>query len=127
MRDAHILVVDDEPEILALLREALAETSYTVLTASNAIEAELLLESGDIDLALLDVGAHGLRLAQQAEAAGIRVILMSGAPVVVEMGEFGTVLQKPLDVGVLCRIIDRTLRRGERRAGSPDIGASEPA
>jgi DNA-binding response OmpR family regulator len=115
MTQPRILVVDDEPEILELLRQVLTDGGYEVVTASNAIEAEMMIEDPAIRLALLDVGMHGLRLARQALAAGKCFILMSGAPVVVEMGEFGEVLRKPFKLGQLQRLVDRLMSDAEGR------------
>jgi DNA-binding response OmpR family regulator len=115
MTDARIVVVDDEVEVLNLLREFLSDCGYEVETASNAIEAEILLASDSVELAFLDVGLHGLRLARKAIAEGKRYILMSGSPVVVEMGEFGEVLQKPFKLAELQRIVERLMREEDRR------------
>jgi two-component system KDP operon response regulator KdpE len=115
MTQPRILVVDDEPEILGILQEALSDAGYEVVTASNAIEAEMLIDDPAVRLALIDVGMHGLRLARQALAAGKSFILMSGAPVVVEMGEFGEVLRKPFKLSQLLRLVDRWASDGELR------------
>lgn len=125
MADTRILVVDDEAAILDMLREFLGDCGYEVVTASNAIEAEVLLESDSIDLALLDVGVHGLRLAEKANAVGKSFILMSGAPVVVEMGEFGEVLRKPFQLGALRRAVARMLGDpAQRSARLRELGAA---
>lgn len=49
-------------------------------------------------------------------SAGKPFLLMSGMPVVIEMGEIGAVLRKPLDLDEVGRIIERTLER--RREGA---------
>lgn len=80
-----ILVVDDEPEILAVIRHSLEAMGYTVLTAASAGEALLLVEKGGgkIDLMLTDVvmpgmSGHGLAARVQAVEPRIRVLFMSG-------------------------------------------------
>jgi PAS domain S-box-containing protein len=80
-----ILVVDDEPEILAVLRHSLESMGYTVLTAASSAEALLLVEQGKekIDLMLTDVvmpGMTGHVLAARVQAVDprIRVLFMSG-------------------------------------------------
>jgi CheY-like chemotaxis protein len=51
-----ILVVDDEPDILALEEKILKREGYEVLTASDGAQAISLLKSGsNIDLILLDI------------------------------------------------------------------------
>jgi len=113
MKDARILVVDDEADVLELLKEYLELQGYGVVTTSSAIEAESLLSSGVIDLAMLDVGVHGLRLARKARSFDKPFILMSGSPVIVEMGEFGPVLRKPFKLEALSRMVERAVRRRE--------------
>ncbi len=110
MKDARILVVDDEAEVLELLKDFLEPQGYGVVTTESAIEAESLLSSSVIDLALLDVGVHGLRLARKARSFGKPFILMSGSPVIVAMGEFGTVLRKPFKLVALIRMVERAVR-----------------
>jgi len=80
-----ILVVDDEPEILAVVRHSLGDMGYTVLTAPSAGEALLIVEEGreKIDLMLTDVimpgmTGHGLAKRVQAADPRIRVLFMSG-------------------------------------------------
>ncbi|MFA7346737.1 MAG: PAS domain S-box protein, partial [Desulfurivibrionaceae bacterium] len=80
-----ILVVDDEPDILAVIRHALESMGYTVLTAPSAAEALHLIEEGRerIDLLLTDVvmpgiTGHGLATRVQAIDPRIRVLFMSG-------------------------------------------------
>jgi signal transduction histidine kinase/CheY-like chemotaxis protein len=50
-----VLVVDDEPTNLALLKESLEPAGFTVLTASGGREAVELAESREPDLVLLDL------------------------------------------------------------------------
>jgi PAS domain S-box-containing protein len=80
-----ILVVDDEPEIRELTREALESLGYTVHSASNGEEAVTFYrEHGqDIDLVLLDLNMPGmgghqcLRELFQIDPA-VKVIIASG-------------------------------------------------
>jgi len=113
MNDARILVVDDEADVLELLKEYLELQGYGVVTTSSAIEAESLLSGSGIALAMLDVGVHGLRLARKARSFDKPFILMSGSPVIVEMGEFGPVLRKPFKLEALNRMVERAVRRRE--------------
>jgi putative two-component system response regulator len=54
--DARILIVDDEPSNLALLRQVLAQTGYhNLLTLSDFRRAIAVIEEWDPDLVLLDL------------------------------------------------------------------------
>jgi two-component system, OmpR family, phosphate regulon response regulator PhoB len=68
MTDAHILVVEDEPDISALVAYHLAKESYRVRTASTGPEALRAMEVETPDLVLLDLmlpGASGLEVLQE--------------------------------------------------------------
>ncbi len=63
----HVLIVDDEPEIRALLRSGLEQEGFIVLEAGNGAEAETHLASTPIDLVTLDLklgGEDGLKVAR---------------------------------------------------------------
>ena len=124
MRDARILVVDDEVEVLDLLRNFLEEEGYEVVTTSSAMEAESLLTSHGIDLAMLDVGVHGLRLGQRAVELDKPFILMSGSPLVVEMGELGSVLRKPFKLAELRRVVARRVGRATQRPTAAEVAGA---
>ncbi|HJD48390.1 MAG TPA: response regulator transcription factor [Candidatus Mediterraneibacter norfolkensis] len=51
----HILIADDEKEILSLLRLYLENAGYQVSEASDGETAYTLIQTGGIDLAILDV------------------------------------------------------------------------
>ena len=84
MRPAHLLVVDDEPEIAELLRYHLARAGHRVSTAANGWEAlavarddrpELIL----LDLMLPDLDGFGVCeiLRRDSSTATIPVIIVS--------------------------------------------------
>ncbi|AUB81299.1 phosphate regulon transcriptional regulator PhoB [Candidatus Thiodictyon syntrophicum] len=65
---ASILIVDDEPDIRAVIRFALEGADFRCLEAGHADEARRLLAAEEPDLMLLDwmlPGRSGLELAQQ--------------------------------------------------------------
>jgi two-component system OmpR family response regulator len=55
----HILVVDDEPELLHAIEEYLTLRGFRVSTAGNGVEMKNVLESDPADLVLLDLGLPG--------------------------------------------------------------------
>lgn len=81
---ARILVVDDEPDIAALVAYHLARESYRVRTAASGPEAISALESEVPDLIVLDLmlpGMSGLEVLKEirarAELASLPVILLT--------------------------------------------------
>ncbi|MEX2583310.1 MAG: response regulator transcription factor [Gemmatimonadota bacterium] len=60
MANAHILVVDDEPDISALVAYHLARESYRVRTAASGPEALRAMETEVPDLVVLDLMLPGL-------------------------------------------------------------------
>ncbi|RMF60883.1 MAG: response regulator, partial [Calditrichaeota bacterium] len=52
---AHILIVDDDPEILSTLKDAFLMVGYTVTTALNGIMALTFYNNNNFDLAIIDV------------------------------------------------------------------------
>jgi len=84
MASAHILVVDDEPDISALVAYHLARESYRVRTAASGPEAIRAAELEPPDLVVLDLmlpGMSGLQvleeLRRRPETAEIPVILLT--------------------------------------------------
>jgi two-component system phosphate regulon response regulator PhoB len=68
MQNAHILVVDDEPDIAALVAYHLARESYRVRTVSSGMEALRALDTEIPDLILLDLmlpGVSGLEVMRE--------------------------------------------------------------
>ena len=80
-----VLVVDDDPSVLAVLVEALSRSGYTVIRATDASAAIRIVESppGPIDLMITDVsmpGMNGFDLATEVAKINptIRRLFISG-------------------------------------------------
>ena len=78
-----VLVVDDDPEVLRVLAELLADEGYRVRTAADGAAALRELDEAPPDLVLLDCQLpelHGVTLAAGLHAArpGLPLILVSG-------------------------------------------------
>lgn len=80
-----VLVVDDVPENIALLNDALDEAGYTVLVATNGEAALSLAARAHPDIVLLDAVMPGLdgfevarRLKADPETAPIPIVFMTG-------------------------------------------------
>jgi two-component system phosphate regulon response regulator OmpR len=75
----HLLVVDDDRRILALLSRYLASEGYRVTTAENAADARAKLGGLSFDLLILDVmmpGENGFDLARSIRTTSTVPILM---------------------------------------------------
>ncbi len=55
MTEAYILVVDDEPKLVRLVREVLTATGFSVLTTASGEQAVELIATEQPDLVLLDI------------------------------------------------------------------------
>lgn len=80
-----ILVVDDDPDVLAVASASLESEGYAVLQAQNALEALALLEANpDVALLFTDIVMpgyiDGFDLAERAKRLhpGLRILYTSG-------------------------------------------------
>jgi len=60
MTEPTVLVVDDEPEIVELMRDFLEADGFRVMTAERGEEALAALDQGSVDCVLLDVMMPGM-------------------------------------------------------------------
>ncbi len=115
-----ILLVEDEPQVRAVVRRALERSGYAVLVASDPIDAlRIADETADIDLLLTDVvmpQMNGRELAERVRARrpDTRVLFMSGYTddAILRHGvldEGVPFLQKPVTPGSLTRSVRQTL------------------
>ena len=78
----RVLVVDDDPQTLRYVRDALSNTGYDVATAGEPEEALRLVQEERPHLVLLDLvlpGSDGLQLMQDIHlVANVLVIFLSG-------------------------------------------------
>jgi two-component system, OmpR family, KDP operon response regulator KdpE len=78
----RILVVDDEPQILRVLRIHLTARQYTVITAATGAEALQRAEAEHPDVVILDLGLpdlDGVEIVRRLRAwTGVPIIVLSG-------------------------------------------------
>ena len=78
---AHILVVDDDPAVRALLCAYVRSGGYRVSEAGDAEDAKALLGLDDVDLVLLDLNlpdANGMVLAREMMARwGVAIVMVT--------------------------------------------------
>ena len=125
----HILIVDDDREIRALLSHFLEHHGYRVSVAPNGATMMQLLGKARIDLVILDImlpGEDGLSLCRRLRVSGTLPIIMLTAVggetdrvVGLEMGA-DDYLPKPFSTRELLARIRAVLRRSAMPApGSP--------
>lgn len=127
---AHILVVDDDPQIRNLLDEYLTENGMRVSTASSGAQMMQILDEQTIDLVILDLrlkDEDGMSLARTLrERLAIAVIMLTGVRDEADrvMGlELGAddYVTKPFSPRELLARIRTVLRRA--KGAAPDTAA----
>ena len=117
-----ILVVEDEPALLRVIRTGLEQHGYRVLEAGNGVEAERVWgrHGGQVDLLLTDVvmpqEIDGVELASRLRVhqPGLRVLYCSGyseelAGLTLELHPRECFLQKPFTLEQLLETVRRCL------------------
>jgi CheY-like chemotaxis protein len=110
---AHVLVADDDPELLSVVAESLTHLGAEVVRASTGAELiEHLAHAGPFDLIVTDIGMPwmgGLQAMHAARTAGLgtAVIVMTALrdpriPALVKrLGANAVLLRKPFTLGEL--------------------------
>jgi len=135
VKNARVLVVDDESNIRLLLQEILSEEGYDVTTAEDAAAARAAKVRQDFDLILLDIwmpDTDGISLLKEWSDEGALgpVVMMSGHGTVdaaVEATRLGALdfIEKPVSLAKLLRTVEKALTQkgtgGERRTLVPPM------
>lgn len=132
IEDAHVVVVDDEPDVRDTVGEYLSMRGLRVTTLDGGAALRELLAKSRVDLIVLDLnmpGEDGLSLARHVRAtcdAGIVMLTALAEPADRVLGlELGAddYVPKPFDLRELLARVRSVLRR--RTPASPD-GAAGP-
>jgi DNA-binding NtrC family response regulator len=139
MRDAKIIVVDDNEAILRSLRTVLSHEFKTIVTVSSPVLLPALLRNGDVDLVLLDMN---FGTGKQGGGEGLfwldRILELKNPPAVILITAFGDIelavsslkkgatdfIVKPWDNENLIQALTHVL---ERRAESDESEISSVA
>jgi CheY-like chemotaxis protein len=122
-----VLVVDDEPDLLIALGDALGDEGWQVLVADSAARALLMARSNAVDVVLCDLLLHGedgrelkKELARDPELRSLPFVFMTAS---IREGNRlgGPVIEKPFTVGALVQILERETSVSGRS------GLAEPA
>jgi DNA-binding NtrC family response regulator len=117
----HILVVDDEPNVLVTYRLILQQQGYEVNAAISSEEARNTLQKGGVDLLLCDLslekqqsGFDVIQFGRQVDP-GLQAVLLTGYASVEANDraerENIPVLFKPIDIQQLLTVIAELLRK----------------
>ena len=125
-RGTRILLVDDEPDVLAVCARGLSRAGYEVCAAADASQARDYLSQKQFDLAVLDIhmpDEDGISLLEHAHSVdpALSAVLITGYPAVrtvidsvrLNVHEF---LVKPFTLSKLLDVVASALAaRGEPR------------
>ena len=127
MSNPHVLVVDDEADIRALIQDILSDEGYGVTVAADANEARSARNDRKFDLILLDIwmpetdGITLLREWSEGGDLGCPVVIMSGhgsvdtAVEATRLGAFDFV-EKPLSLAKLLRTVEAALESAGKQS-----------
>lgn len=116
----HVLVLDDNPEILDLLGQLLSDEAYRVTLATWLIDPGMILELGPdliITDAIFNLRSEGLRfirdIRQHPATRHIPVICCTGMrPAPHDLAMIGVpVIAKPFDLDAIVDIVASTVRK----------------
>lgn len=124
----HVTIVEDDPDVRALLAHSLGMDGYKVTALETGAEIETVLTANPADLVILDVGLpgmDGLTITQKIRRhSDVAIIIVSGrgdlADRVVGL-EIGAddYITKPFEPREILARVRSVLRRGRRHADAP--------
>lgn len=126
----HILIVDDERPIAALIKLSLSKAGYACTCAYDGLAAADILEKETFDLILLDImlpGATGFELMDYIRPMGIPVIFLTAKSDLsdrvhgLKIGAEDYIV-KPFEVVELLARVEVVLRRYNKLAGVIEVG-----
>lgn len=121
MSAPHILLVDDDPQVVKYLRRALEEGGYSVAATTSGVKALAIVKESPPDLLILDLNmpepdGFDLLKIQRSQAPNLRILVISGflkGPLLEAARMVGAVatLEKPVDSEVLVQKVREVLGR----------------
>ena len=121
MEDFQILFVDDDRQVLSVVKGYLSPQGYRVTVVENGLDAFELIKEGDFDIVFADLKMpefDGLELLQAIKEyrPEIEVIILTGYGTIesaikaLKLGSYDY-LQKPIDLERLKALIDRIIEK----------------
>jgi CheY-like chemotaxis protein len=121
VRPGRILVVDDEPDVAAVVKDVLATAGHEVDTAISGTEALKMLELTAYDLVFTDLGMpdmSGWEVAEKInqDRPGLAVVLVTGWGTSLDEADVSkrgitAVVQKPFEIDELLKIAHGVLSK----------------
>ena len=111
----HILIIDDEPQILKLLSRVFSRYDFKIDTASNGREGIAKIDSYDYNLIITDIkmpdvsGEQVCNHLKDVKKKETPIIGMSGTPWSLDHTIFNAVLEKPCSKNELCKTVEKCL------------------
>lgn len=130
MNQKTIVVVDDNPLIIGLLREALEEEGWTICSAANGFEGLEVVRKSRPDLVLLDInmpGMNGFEFCRQVNSTpNISIIMLTARGEIADIDDcfnLGAVgyITKPFRTGEVIARVKMELRRQDHIAQTKDV------
>jgi two-component system phosphate regulon response regulator OmpR len=132
----QVIVVDDEPELRAILSDYLRRHGFAVRAVADAVALDAAMSASQADLLILDIampGEDGLSIARRVRSdSSVPILMLTAAADIVDriIGlEIGAddYVTKPFDMRELLARVRALLRRSKnvpsRGAGSPCCGS----
>ncbi|MEI6044926.1 MAG: response regulator [Chloroflexota bacterium] len=119
---AKVLVVDDDPGIVSLLRRIIAKRGYQVFTAGDGKEALALAQEHHPDLIFTDIkmpdlGGEELTqlLRADPELYNVPIVILSGTAFLVDLKvtQANAILNKPFELRTVYALLEHFLPMGE--------------
>jgi DNA-binding NtrC family response regulator len=123
----RIFLVEDDPDVRAVLEEVLSDAGYDVITATNVQEGRVRLDNAKCDLLLTDgrlPDGTGITLADIAYSRGTPVLILTGYAFILrqladaDQTDKYRVLLKPIRPKELVAAVEETLRAKDLAAGT---------
>lgn len=131
-----IYLADDEPELLALLREALEDAGYDVRTCADGASLLRLVEERVPDAVLLDIHMPGMsgwevrrRLLERAPSLPVIAVTAHGGPSVEASAlrtlRFADFVRKPFRLAELLARLERVMDAPAAPRGADEPGVAQ--
>ena len=127
---SKILIVEDDLSIQALLHDFIKEAGYSVVSASDGVEALAKFAGQDFDLVLLDImlpkiDGYGVLevIRQRSDVAVIMLTALDGEENQIKGLDLQAddYITKPFSMPVLLRKIAAVLRRSSKQDNAPEM------